>query len=138
MRRSTLVLISSLALSGPLHSEPLTLEQAPNVAQKGQLELGLKASYAVDEFTLKGLSGTDFTVTNWSNTLFLRCGWSDRWEMMVDAPHSSLKTEQETAGRTTSASESGLGDIGLAVKRHWGDAATGHAYGARLTADLPT
>ncbi len=96
--------------------EPLILEQASNVAGKGQIEVGLNGAYGTDEFTLAGSQGTDFTYTAQRYDFFLRHGFTNRLEWKAIAPFVAWTMRQESSSMKTSQTKSGFGDMGFQIK----------------------
>jgi hypothetical protein len=136
-RSMIVVLLAALAVPWRIGAEPLTLEQASNVAQKGQVEIGLEGAYGVDEFTVAGLPGINFTSSQGAGGLFFRYGVNNRMELKSRVPYAFWKAVQESASGETAESKSGLGDMELGLKLSRGEMES-LAYGLLVDLDLPT
>ena len=98
-----------------LAAEPLTLEQAGNVLDKGKLELGLAdVAYQTDESKFTDSGGNVLaTITNTATIVpfYARFAFTSHLEAALNVPYSSVSYEEKpTGGTKTSYSDEGLAD----------------------------
>jgi len=107
-----IILMAAITVS----AEPLTIEQAPNVLEKGQFELGFEAAFGMDEYKTVNNPGVDYTRTTGSLNLFTKYGFSSDKEMLIRVPYVWWDLKTKTAATTVSNSENGIGDFEVFFK----------------------
>ena len=115
MKRILFMLLALMFGVRFLMAEPLTLEQAGNVLQKGTLEIGLAdMAYQTDQTKFTDAGGNVIaTLTNTATIvpLYARYAITPKIEATINVPYSSISyKEQPTGGTSTSYSDSGLSD----------------------------
>ncbi len=120
MRKLLLCCAVACVNAGTLLAAPLVLEQAGNVLKEGVLETGFTdISYQSDETKITNSAGaTVYTLTRtaFSVPVFARYAFTPALETSIEIPCSSVSSKSESAGASTSASDSGIADLAFAGK----------------------
>lgn len=143
--RKTVVVMAVLAFGLSFAvAEPLMLEQAGTVNEKGMLEMGLgDISYQTDLVTLLNPAGIEVSkLTNTSTvfSLYSRYAFSEKIECTLNIPYLMLSSKQEpVGGAATTTDDAGLGDVQASAKYSFDQCGRcGWLTAAGLALSLPT
>jgi hypothetical protein len=117
------------------YSQPLTLEQGPNVLKAFQFEFGLEGSYAYDNWTDVGIPNIEYTRRFTTVSIFGRYATDDQTEVIFNLPYKLL------SGSTTGSpddSANGLGMITLGGKYFVISESNMPSLALGIILDLPT
>lgn len=115
MKVIMVICVGLMILSASAYAEPILTEQVKGVAANN-LEAGLGISHGVDTWdwdsSITGENSLSFTVIN----MAFKYGLSDKMQLNLNLPYRSWKSEREVNGASSSADDSGLGQIDVGAK----------------------
>lgn len=117
----------------PVGAHETFVTEMVSMNEARSLDLELRPTYRVDEFTFESNKNIEFTDTITRIDLNLRWVPVEKWETLLEIPQVGDKLEQAGGGSSSSNSESGIGQVILGGKYSFRESA-----GAAVRLELPT